>query len=104
MSSERVPQYRRHKPSGLAVVTLDARDFYLGPYGTAASRAEYDRLVGEWLANGRRLPSPGRPPAGLTVNELLAAYWPHVRHARPWGVGWLHSTREPLEQGRRPMA
>lgn len=79
MSSERVPQYRRHKPSGLAVVTLDARDFYLGPYGTAASRAEYDRLIGEWVANGRRLPGPAGPAAGLTINELLAAYWQYAQ-------------------------
>lgn len=51
-----LPSYRLHRPSQQGVVTLSGRDFYLGPYGTASSRAEYDRLIAEWLANGRRLP------------------------------------------------
>ncbi|MBN2024517.1 MAG: hypothetical protein JW809_17185, partial [Pirellulales bacterium] len=54
--ADRVPSYRRHKPSGQAVVTLAGRDIYLGKWNTRASRAEYDRLVGEWLAGGRCLP------------------------------------------------
>src|SRR5690242_14001794 len=49
-----LPKYRRHRASGQAVVTLNGRDLYLGRYGTAASRAEYERLTGEWLASGRR--------------------------------------------------
>ena len=51
----RIPRYRRHKPSGQAVVTLGGRDFCLGPWRSKLSRAEYERLVGEWLANDRRL-------------------------------------------------
>ncbi len=52
-----VPSYRRHKPTGQAVVTLDGRDIYLGKYGTKASRVEYDRLISEseWLAGGREI-------------------------------------------------
>ncbi len=34
----RVLKYRRHKPTGQAVVTLGGRDCYLGRHGTAASR------------------------------------------------------------------
>ena len=48
--SLRLPSYRRHKPSGQAVVTLTGKDYYLGRWNTKASRAEYDRLIGEWLA------------------------------------------------------
>lgn len=72
---DRTPSYRRHKPSGQAVVTLDGRDWYLGRYGTKASHAEYDRLVAEWLVGGRRLPVAARAPSDLTVSELAAAYW-----------------------------
>ena len=43
----RAPSYRLHKTSGQAVVRLSGRDFYLGPHGTARSKAEYQRLVGE---------------------------------------------------------
>ena len=71
----RVPSYRHHKPSGQAVVTLDGRDFYLGPWNSTASKAEYDRLIGEWIANGRRLPESKRPREDLTINELILAYW-----------------------------
>jgi integrase len=56
-------------------VTLGGRDFYLGPYGSPQSRAEYDRLVAEWLANGRRVLSPpGATDTDLTVNELALAF------------------------------
>ncbi len=48
----------------------------LGPHGTKASKAEYDRLIAWWLANGRdslRL-SPG-DDARLTVSEMILRYW-----------------------------
>ncbi len=70
-STTRVPSYRCHKPSGQAVVTLNGRDIYLGQYGTKQSKAEYQRIVGEWLAAGRILPSDG----DLTVAELCLVYW-----------------------------
>jgi hypothetical protein len=70
--SIRTPSYRLHKPTGQAVVTLDGRD--LGKYGSVASRAEYDRLIAEWLANGRRL----APGADATVSELMVGYIRHV--------------------------
>ena len=65
-----VPSYRLHRPSGQAVVTLSGKDLYLGRHGAEESRAEYDRLVMEWLSNGRRAePEPAAPT--FTVNELL---------------------------------
>jgi len=83
-----IPTYRLHKASGHAVVTLDGQDFYLGPHGTAASRAEYDRLVGEWQANGRRLPSSADPAVDVTIDELFVAYWDHAEshYRRPDGT------------------
>src|SRR5205823_5557215 len=74
--SPRTPSYRLHSPSGQAVVTLAGKDFYLGKFGSPGSRAEFDRLVAEWLANGRALaPASGTGPPDLTVNELLVAYF-----------------------------
>jgi integrase len=74
--SSRPPSYRLHKPSGQAVVTLGDRDIYLGRYNSTESRAEYDRIIAEWLAHGRRLPASasGRGGADPTVNELILAY------------------------------
>ena len=71
--STSVPKYRKHKASGQAVVTLSGKDFYLGPHGTKASKREYDRLVGEWQANGRRL-RPESNAQGVSMAELLNEY------------------------------
>ncbi len=65
------PKYRKHRASGQAVVTLCGVDHYLGPYGTKASRLEYDRLTSAWLANGRKLSTPG---SDITIVEVLAAF------------------------------
>ncbi len=73
----RVPVYRHHKPSGLASVRIEGRDIYLGPHGTPESRAEYKRVIAEWLAN-HKAESNGsnenRKVANRIVDELIAAY------------------------------
>ncbi len=71
--SKSLPKYRKHKRSNQAVVTLDGKDFYLGPHGTKASKIEYDRLIGEWLANGRSIPVSTSNV--LTITQLAAQYW-----------------------------
>jgi hypothetical protein len=80
-----VPTYRLHKQSGQAVVTLsdplvNRRDVLLGRHGSAESRAEYARVIGEWEASARRLPGRCAEPSApdITVNEVAAAYWRHV--------------------------
>jgi integrase len=84
MSREpRIPTYRRHKQSGQAIVTLTdglggRRDILLGKYGTAASRAEYARVIAEWEAGGRHPPQTAATCADLTVNEVTARFWQHA--------------------------
>ncbi|HEY7115179.1 MAG TPA: hypothetical protein VH475_01255, partial [Tepidisphaeraceae bacterium] len=77
LRDNQVPSYRRHKQSGKAVVTLNGKDFLLGPHGSTESRKEYDRLIAEWVANGRQVCGlgGGAAKAALTVNELILAYW-----------------------------
>jgi len=79
VNNTRIPSYRKHRQSGQAIVTLPdglggRRDVLLGTYGTAESRHEYARVIGEWEANGRLLPEPTSQP-DLTVSELMWAYW-----------------------------
>jgi integrase len=69
------PKYRKHRASGQAIVTIEGQDFYLGPHGSRPSRREYERLVGEWLQNGRSLPA--KPPT-ITIPELINAYRKHA--------------------------
>ena len=48
-----IPSYRHYKPKDLAVVRIDGHDRYLGKYNSLESREKYDRLIAEWLGNGR---------------------------------------------------
>ena len=72
--TNRTPTYCLHKATGQAVVRLNGKDHYLGKYVTNESQDAYDRLLAEWLAGGRRLPT-AKTGDGLSVNEMLLAYW-----------------------------
>jgi integrase len=100
----RVPSYRLHKPSGQAVVTLGGHDHYLGRHDSAESRAEYDRLIAEWLAQGRQQPAAQEEPAGPTITEVLLRVWEEAeKHYRtPEGT----PTREldNLRDALRPLS
>jgi len=92
------PKYRRHKASGQAMVTLNSKDFYLGPHGSRASVREYDRLIAEWLANDRFLPNEVDSP--ITMEELLAAFWQHAEH---YYVGLDGKPTKELDSYRQSM-
>ena len=56
------PKYCLHKPSGRGYVELGGKQRYLpGKHGSKESVQEYEKLVGEYLANGRKLPSESQP-------------------------------------------
>ncbi len=81
-----VPKYRKHKQSGQAIVTINGRDFLLGPHDSKTSHQKYDQLIAEWLDRGRQPLVPAI--ADLTVAELASRYWSYaqikyVRHNRP---------------------
>ena len=71
-TNKHVPKLRLHKATGQAVVTLNGRDHYLGQHGTPKSRERYDRLIAQWLANGRRTTVTAH--SELTIIELIAVY------------------------------
>lgn len=99
----RLPSYRRQKSRNLAVVTLDGKDIYLGPYGSEVSKREYDRLVTEWMVNGRQLPAVARPTP-ISILELIAQFWRHVQeYYVKDGVPtseqeWVRYSMKPLRQ------
>ena len=78
-----VPQASGQRSS--LIVTLAGQDHYLGPHGTTASRHEYDRLIGEWIAAGRPLVVIATPD--LTIAELVSCHkafaTPVLRPRRP---------------------
>ncbi len=78
-----IPAYRHHKPRNCAVVRIDGRDHYLGPYGSPESHEKYARLIAE------RCSSPSTTAVGpassvrvrqpLSIVELVAKYWLFAR-------------------------
>ena len=74
--SLRTPKYRRHKAKGLALVTINGRDIYLGKYGSESSKQEYRRLVAEYLQHGAVSTTS---QSEVTVAEVMAAY---LRYAK----------------------
>jgi integrase len=73
----RTPKYSLHRATGQAVVTIAGQDHYLGVYKSERSRSEYDRLIAEWIANGRQA---SRVDNGATVGEIILAFWQHAQN------------------------
>lgn len=77
LPSDRVPKYGKHKQSGQARVVLNGRHYLLGTHGTKASKLQYDRLIAEWVANGRQAPLGGN--GDLSVSTLIMRFWEHAK-------------------------
>ncbi|QDU56165.1 tyrosine-type recombinase/integrase [Aeoliella mucimassa] len=92
-----VPKYRKHRASGQAVVTLCGVDHYLGPHGTKVSKTEYDRLVAEWLANGRAIEVAVEE---ITVLELVVAF---LKYAKRYYGGGTRGSYANLKRGMEPL-
>jgi integrase len=79
-------------------VSLSGRDFYLGKFGSEASKQAYDRAISEWLANGRALAAG----ADLSITELVRDYMVYAeryyrKDDRPTSeVGYLKASFAPL--------
>jgi integrase len=81
--STSLPSYRLHKQSGNAVVTLPTgfggrKDVLLGPFDSAQSHRAYERIIAEWLANGRRLQPLGASGGEISINAVILAFWKWV--------------------------
>ncbi len=103
MSHLRIPKMSHHKASDQAIVRLTGRDFYLGPWKSQAARNEYDRLIAEWLAGGRRNASAHTD--GIVISEMLAAFWDHAesyyRHPDGTPTSEIHCLRDAIKMLRR---
>ncbi len=102
----RVPSYRLHRPTGLAVVRLNGKDIYLGKHGTPESHQQYERRIGEWLTNSRRpegISSPSTSVSSdLTVDELIVAFMDHVSRYY-MKLGQPTSSQQHIRDALRPL-
>ena len=116
---KRTPSYRLRKGHGQAIVTLSdsftkkRRDYWLGEYGSPASREQYHRVIAEWEASGRRLPSQvvdrslDTVPADWTISELIHRFWSWAKDFyQPTQAGTYKSALRLLRQyyGQTPAA
>ncbi len=88
MPIRRIPKYRHQKSRGLAVVRIDGKDHYLGPYDSPESHQEYDRLIADWLR--RQTPKIGNVQ-NVSVCELILRF---IQHAEAYYVKDGKPTRE----------
>lgn len=83
------PNYRRQRRrnrADIGFVEVDGhRTYFPGAYGSPESKQAYHRLVARYHAGGQVDPDP---VDDLTVEELVARYWPHVKqhYRRPDGI------------------
>ena len=75
------------------------------PHGTESSYALYDRLIAQWLANGRQHVDSGAERPALTIEELILSYWKHAegyyRRADGTASSELDNHRQALRLLRR---
>jgi integrase len=69
----RIPSYCIHSAKKQAYVRLNGVMIYLGPPGSAESKAQYDRILAEWIASGRTYLRPHERQR-ISANEVLLAY------------------------------
>jgi integrase len=87
-----IPAYRHHKARNLAVVRINGKDRYLGPFGSPESLEKYHQLTAEQHA---RLNSAPPPPAHefLGVNCVIEQYLVFAR-------GYYQRDGEPTQELR----
>lgn len=57
---KRLPGRLLHKASGQSIVVLNGKTHYLGKHDSQEAKDEYDRVLHDWLANGRATPKRTR--------------------------------------------
>jgi hypothetical protein len=102
------PSYRRHS-SGQACVTVRCpdgrrREILLGPWESQESKAEYARVLAELAINQGWLPhSQGGALGGMSINEVILAYWNHAETYYRHPDGTPTSEADNIRLALRPL-
>lgn len=82
--SYRAPKYAYHKASGQAVVRINGKLVYLGPFESKESKDRYKQAVTKWADDQDRqtaavaVVAKSAPESSTTLVELLAEYLDHA--------------------------
>lgn len=99
-SKNAIPKLRLHKASGRAYVVLNGRSFFVGAYGDPEAEQNYNRIIAEWLSNGRQSSSANQ----ITINEIIARFWVYAQGYYRNPDGSPTSEIESLRYAMRPLA
>jgi len=78
---KQLPKYCRHKSSNRAFVRIGGKTYYLGKYGSAASQQEYDRIIAEYVANGRQ---DFKEASDILIENLIVKFLDYVEKERDY--------------------
>jgi len=90
---KQLPKYCLHKSSGRAFVRIGGKMYCLGKYGSAASRREYDRIIGEFVANGRQA---FYDPDEIPIESLIVSFLGYVEKECNYSPSSLLRINRPL--------
>ena len=105
-SANHVPRYCKHKASALAVVTIQGKEHYLGPYNSKASKLEYDQGVvsaAVTFINGQGLfQGASRELRAVIADELEHGTSQELAQRL---IAFVAESEKPLREGERlPMS
>ena len=103
---KQLPKYCRHKTSGRAFVRIGGKMYYLGKYGSEASRKEYDRIIAEFVANGRQA---FHRPDDILIEQLIIRFLDYVTNERVYSATAKDRLQRVLQHlnrlyGKQPIA
>jgi len=78
---KQLPKYCHHKATNRAFVRIEGKMYYLGKYGSDTSRREYDRIIAEFIANGRQ---PFQRPTEIRIENLVARFLDYVQNEQDY--------------------
>lgn len=86
-----IPQHCHHKHKKLGYVYLNGRTIYTRRWGTPEAEREYERLIAEWLVNGRQLARRLTGKDGYLIEHLVTDFW-------RWAEGHYRKHGEPTRE------
>ena len=103
---KRLPGRLLHKASGQSIVVLNGKTHYLGKHDSEEAIKEYDRIIAEWLSNGRDgLNVEHATKEEIAVSVVVAKYilWAKDYYRTPEGKcsGQLPSIKQALKPLRK---
>jgi hypothetical protein len=96
-----IPKLRHHKASGRAYVVLNKRAIWLGKYGDQEAQQNYNKIIAEWLSNGKQPAGQGR---NITINEIIARFWVYAEGYYRNPDGTPTSELDSLRYALRPLS